>query len=556
MHGAANPNFREIEIKLLLKRQDVARLKRHPLLWAAFEKAGEPARQDSVYFDDRRQTLRREGLTLRVRHIGERRIQTIKAVDGHTIDRGEWKTEIAGNRPELSAAAGTALAPVLAKLSHSLEPMFETRVSRIEFPLQYGNSEIVVALDEGEIDTGEAKAPISEFELELKQGKARDLFRLAQQINATIPLELSYVTKSLRGYALLDASALDAVKAGGVGLKAGMARAQAFRIIAHDCLRHMAENRAGVARGETDALHQVRIAIRRLRTTMTLFRDVVSGEGAQTLRTQLRWLRDLTGPARDLDVFLGEVVAPLRARLPKDRALGRFHRHVKQRRTAAYRAARAAILSAQFRSFVLQTAGWVEDGDWRSEADALTRTRQDAPVELHAGTQLSVLHKKVRKHGKDLRNVDDEARHRLRIHAKKLRYACEFFAGLAASKKARKRANELIASLRQLQDKLGGLNDIAVRQSLSAELAGEIAPRKGDRQSRQDREAIQALIAGHQNANIDRLLDEAAEAYAAFRKVKPFWKVKARKSVAPVPAVKTKAAASAAVPEEPQRQAA
>jgi triphosphatase len=554
MHGAGDPNFREIEIKLLLKQPDAARLKKHPLLWAAFEKAGAPVRQDSVYFDERRQTLRQHGLTLRVRHIGERRVQTIKAVDGHAIDRGEWKFDIAGSRPNLSAAAGTALAPVLGKLSEPLEPVFETRVSRIEFPLQYGNSEIIVALDEGEVDTGNAKAPISELELELKQGRAGDLFRLAQQLGAKVPLELSYSTKSARGYALLDSS-LAAAKAGEVKLRTGMSRAEAFRVIAHDCVRHMAENRAGVARGETDGLHQVRIAIRRLRTTMTLFRDVVSGDGAQTLKTQLRWLRDLTGPARDLDVFLGEVLEPLRKQHAKDPVFNRFYRHVKHRRTTAYRAARAAILSAQFRGFVLQTAGWIEDGDWRSKADALTLTRQDAPVEQHAGMQLALLHQKVRKHGKVLKEVDEETRHRLRLHAKKLRYASEFFASLAPSKKDRRRAKELIALLRELQDKLGGLNDVAVRQSLSAELAGEMSG-SGGRQSRQEREAIKALLAQHQEANVERLLDEAAEAYAEFRKITPFWKSSARKRFLSAPAVNGKAAASVAAPEESQRQAA
>jgi triphosphatase len=108
------------------------------------------------------------------------------------------------------------------ELRDPLEPVFETRVSRIEFPLQFGNSEIIVALDEGEVDTGEAKAPISELELELKRGQAGDLFRLAQQLDAKIPLELSYATKSARGYALLDSST-GAAKAGGVRLRAGFA---------------------------------------------------------------------------------------------------------------------------------------------------------------------------------------------------------------------------------------------------------------------------------------------------------------------------------------------
>ncbi|MCC6947682.1 MAG: CHAD domain-containing protein [Bradyrhizobiaceae bacterium] len=544
-------------MKLLVRRQDIARLRRHPVLFAGFGKAGAPVRQDSVYFDDRRQSLRKEGISLRVRHIGERRVQTIKALNGNgsAIERGEWQREVAGSRPDLSATAGTPLAPMLADLRDPLEPVFETRVSRTEIPVQYGNSEILLALDDGEIDTGKARAPICEVELELRRGRRGDLFRLAQELDGKIPLELSYATKSARGYALLDGEAEAIARAEDLDLHAGMTRAEAFRAIAHDCLRHMVENRAGVARGRAEALHQVRIAARRFRTTMTLFRDIVSGRGADEVKAQLRWLREQTGPARDLDVFISEVVEPIRARFSKDRAVASFYRHVRERRAAAYRTARAAILSAQFRRLAVQVAGWIEDGDWRSEADALTRTRQDAPIELYAGEQLALLRRKVRKHGKLLRAMDDAGRHELRIKAKKLRYAAEFFAGLAATKKARKRAKELIAVLRRLQDALGGLNDIAVRKSLAAELAGKIAPGTGRRQSARERLFIMQLIAGHQEANIGRLLDEAEEAYAGFRKVKPFWKTRAGRPLL-VPATAKQPVSAPAVPQEAPRAAA
>ena len=532
MDAAAEGSKRETEIKLLLRRQDVTRLRDHPVLWAGFEKAGAPSQQESVYFDDRRRTLRREGLSLRVRQIGERRIQTIRALNGNAgpIERGEWQVEVAGTRPDLSAAAGTALQPILPKLRNPLEPLFETRIARTEFPMTYGNSEIVVALDEGEIDTGKTSVPICEVELELKQGNRGDLFRLAEQLHGAIPLELSYATKSARGYALLGAPDANFGKAGDVHLQRSVSLADAFRTMAHDCLRHMVENRAGVARREPEALHQMRIAIRRFRTTLSLFRDVVAGPGAETVKAELRWLRDQTGPARDLDVFIGEVMVPLREQHQKEKAVVSLHQHLRRRRLKAYSAAREAVLSSRFRKLAMQTAAWVEDGDWRTNIDALTRARQDASFELYAAERLSAMQRKLRKHGKRLREFDHEGRHRLRVQGKKLRYAAEFAAGLVPGKKARKRAKALIAALKQMQDKLGGLNDIAVRKSLSAEIAGKVGPGAARKQSGRERIFVAGLIAGHQDAHVGRLLDEAAEAFAQFRKVKPFWNTLVRAS--------------------------
>jgi inorganic triphosphatase YgiF len=410
----------------------------------------------------------------------------------------------------------------LSKLRDPLEPVFETRVTRTSFPVQYGNSEIQLALDEGEIDTGEAKEPICELELELKRGAAGDLFGLAQMLDGKIPLQLSYAAKSGRGYALLDGAVSDLVKARDPDLQPGMSCAEVFRLLAHECLRHLVENRAGVIRGEPDALHQVRIATRRFATVLTLFRDLVPGLGAKAVKRQLHWLRDQTGAARDLDVFLVEVVAPLRQQFPRDKAVGEFYRRLRKRRTEAYRTARGAIRSPEFRRLVVEAAGWIESGDWREEADALMRARQDAPIEIYAAQRLSDLRRKVRKRGKAMRKLNERSRHKLRVHGKKLRYAAEFFMSLAGSKKDRKRARELIDVMQRLQDKLGGLNDIAVRRSLSAEVAG--APSKGRRQNGHDRNFVVGLVAGHQEARAEGLLREAEEAIADFHKVKPFWK--------------------------------
>jgi inorganic triphosphatase YgiF len=518
----------EIEIKLLVRPSDVARLKNHAFLWAGFEQAGAPTRQSSVYFDDRRRTLFKRHLALRVRHSGERRVQTLKAMNGFDafgIARAEWEHDLPDGRPNLTFLSLTPVGPLLARrLRDPLEPVFESRVERTSFSLQFGQSEIVVSLDNGEIDTGKSTAPICELELELAHGSPNDLFRLAEQIDHSIPLELSYLSKSQRGYALMEGTGVDLTRSAPVRLTAGMSRADAFRAIAHECLRHALANRAGVARGDATALHQLRISTRRLRTAMALFRDVVHGPGADAVKAQLKWLRAETGPARDLDVFISEVMTPLRKQHPKERAVTSLYQHLRRRRLKAYRQARAAAASPQFRKAIFQIGGWIDDGDWRTNSDELTRARQDAPVDLYASERLALLHRKVRRKGRHLRELDETLRHRLRVQTKNLRYAAEFFASLAPTKKAAKRARELAGAAKDLQDALGALNDIAVRKSLSAEIAGKVAPGSAGKEPGRSRIFVAGLVAGHQEAHVGRLLDCAAKAYDDLRAVKPFWK--------------------------------
>ena len=518
---------REIEVKLRLRREHVPRLRRHPLLSQGFKLSGKRQRQDSVYFDDRHRTLQKKGLSLRVRQIGERRIQTIKTANGHAgpIERGEWETAVTASRPDLAAAKGTPLERVLAKLRDPLEPLFETRVSRTAFPVQFGNSDITFTLDQGKIDTGKSTAPICELELELKNGSASDLFQLARRLDEKIPLELSYQTKSARGYSLLDESAADVGKAQEVFLRPGMSCADTFRAIAHECLRHMMQNREGIVQGNAEALHQMRIAVRRLRSTMTFFGDIVSSAGADDMKARFQWLRDLTGPARDFDVFVKETLAPLRAEFPKDRAVARFYRQAIRQQAKANGAIRKAVQSAEFRKLVVQTAGWIEGGDWRTGADALMRARQDAPIQYYAADQLSTLRRKVRKQGKFLSELDDRRLHRLRVRTKKLRYAAEFFSGLASSKKGRRQAREFIESLRALQDKLGILNDLAVHRTLSLQIARNAGSPSGLRAPNEHGMLlVPDMIAHRQDVSVERLLEEATEAFSEFRGVKRFWK--------------------------------
>src|ERR1044071_9612979 len=104
---------KEVEIKLELPGE----LKKLPLS----NNDNDPARSEdltSVYFDTDRLKLRKHGLTLRVRRIGDHYVQTIKASDGELFERGEWETEISGDHPDLDAARGTALQPFIDENFH------------------------------------------------------------------------------------------------------------------------------------------------------------------------------------------------------------------------------------------------------------------------------------------------------------------------------------------------------------------------------------------------------------------------------------------------------
>jgi inorganic triphosphatase YgiF len=159
----------------------------------------------SVYFDTDKLDLRKHGLTLRVRRNGKQRLQTVKAGDGQAVTtRGEWERAVRSDQPDFKAVRGTPAEKILQKkkIRSTIKPIFETRVTRTTCPVKLGRSLIEVAFDQGEIDTRQESAPLSEVELGLKRGKAADLFQLAKTIAHKAPLELVLVSKAERGYRL------------------------------------------------------------------------------------------------------------------------------------------------------------------------------------------------------------------------------------------------------------------------------------------------------------------------------------------------------------------
>src|SRR5215813_8110857 len=231
----------------------------------------------SVYFDTPKQKLRKHGVMLRVRRIGERYIQTIKAGgNGSLFDRDEWEAEIAGPEPDLDLAAGTALEPLIGrKLRRKLRPVFETRVSRTVYPIADKQREIELTVDRGKIDAGDRSVPLCELELELARGDQTELFRIARELAGVLPAQLAFKSKAERGYALIEQAQDAPVKSARVHLAPGMNTRTAFAAIARACLKQTVGNEPALLKGNPEAVHQMRIGVRRLRAAISLHGELL-----------------------------------------------------------------------------------------------------------------------------------------------------------------------------------------------------------------------------------------------------------------------------------------
>lgn len=441
----------EVELKLELTPEAADEIAASGLL------AGDPetVQQKSIYFDTPDRDLAKGGFSLRIRQSDGRRVQTIKA-DGASaaglFARSEWERPLEDDTPILD---DTTPFPALPDgPANAIAPIFEVKIERRIWMIGERDMTIELVLDRGEVVAGERLVPICEIELELKGGDPAGLFALARRIDAIVPVRLGVRTKAERGYALLG-PAETMVKAEPVGLASDMTAAQAFRRIVQSCVRQFRLNEALLMTGrDPEALHQARVALRRLRSALSIFKPMIGDAGAD-LREGLRGLASAFGDARNLDVLLERArPGPLQDRLAVARE-------------AAYDRAGDALSSPHARRLMLDLAEWTTSDDWLDSAGSKVGTQ---PARAFAAVALSRFRRKVKKDGRDLADVDDRARHEVRKDAKKLRYAAEFFASLFERNHERRRYKRFVAALEALQDRLGALNDLATAPGVLEEL--------------------------------------------------------------------------------------
>jgi inorganic triphosphatase YgiF len=466
----------------------------------------------AIYFDTEDLALHNSGITLRIRHAGDRYTQTIKHSAGRAsgfFDRAEWACPVEGFSPDFSAARKTHLKEFSdPNLSQSLRPAFTVETRRTPFDIP-GESRMAFTIDRGEIIAGGRRQKFCEIEIESLDGHVGGLFRTARALSRIAPVQPGIQSKSGRGYGLLQEGGR-VFRAHDVALSRNMPCEDAFRLIARDCLHQLAANGPGTQEGTPEALHQMRVGLRRLRACISLFSGMLDDVETAGIKEGLRWLGRSLGAARDVDVLIDET-------LQRDFAMGggaipeSLQLRLEAGRKRAHAAVQKALQSARFRRLMLDTVSWLECGAWRDTENKAAKARRAQPVKKHAAAELHRRHRKLTKRAADLKKLSPEERHKFRIGAKKLRYGVEFFGGIFTGHKHARRRSALLGALKDLQNALGSLNDIATREQLLSQFSKEISP------------AFRSMLTAATEIRAAKLLDEGAAAAQAILEAKPFW---------------------------------
>lgn len=510
-----DPSMTEIELKLRVPREALRRLSGHPLL-----RGRAPAlvkKLHTIYFDTPAFDLQRHGAALRVRRDGRRWVQTVKG--GGTVRSGmhqrwEIETEVPGPIPDCARITDGRLAEIFASpgLREQLEPVFITEFSRRIRLIDLEDAVVEASIDSGEIRAGSAAEPLTELELELKSGPPWRLFEFGRKLVDTAPLQVENRSKAERGYALARGEKPAPVKSTTAVLGPDMTVSKAFVAITWATLHHLQCNEQGVLEGaDPEYLHQMRVALRRLRSAISVFAPALPKEATGPLVVELRWLGSALGPARDWDVFMTETLPPIREQFTQHAALTEFARRCGRLRRAAVRKAQRAVGSRRYQQLMLRLAAWIATEEWFERADEPARAALGNPVAEFAGTVLETRYAGVRSRGRRLKRRSAAELHRLRIAVKKLRYAGDFFSTLFDAK----RVQSMLSHLARLQTILGAMNDAAT-------IAKLVCTEVGTKPGRALSEA-RGIVLGWSHGRALTLRREMRTAWKAFRAAEKFW---------------------------------
>ena len=244
-----------------------------------------------------------------------------------------------------------------------------------------------------------------------------------------------------------------------------MACDTAFRVIARRYIGDLTANHGATCKGDPDALHQMRIALTRLRTIIWFFSPMVTDSQRTKIRDELRWLNAHLGAARDLDVAIERLQATNKKQ-PQDEP---YYRAWNDKRANNHRVLARALQSIRYRRLMEDTSGWIENGPWSVKRGKQAAKERAVPVAEYSAEKLARRLEKLLKKSRHLLKMDAEKRHRLRLSNKKLSYSIEAFEDLFSDKRfARLQAG--LKPLRKAQRSLGQLNDDERGRALAATL--------------------------------------------------------------------------------------
>ncbi|MEJ0069375.1 MAG: CHAD domain-containing protein [Pseudomonadota bacterium] len=282
--------------------------------------------------------------------------------------------------------------------------------------------------------------------------------------------------------------------------------ANAFDRLLRQILAHWQVNQAAALAGQDEGIHQLRVAIRHMKTLFYLFRPYIAATDYEVVRNALTRFGKTLGGARDWDVF-GDLLlanaATYRSTQDASREAAVLARPIRNR---SHRQVVDMIKAPFYSSFLAHMRQRLDERRWlgKLKGEQAGRFSDASPILLDR--QL----RGVRQSGRHIAGLSAERRHDLRKKMKKLGYSVEFVAGIHGEHGARRYAKRISRVL----DVLGDLNDLAMADSRLAEASGS-----GSNANRSAR-----LLRKRWRRQRAKRLDLLPGVWGRFKKAERFWR--------------------------------
>ena len=465
---------RELELKFELDAETFEKFRTKPVLRKLTRGRAASKTLHSVYFDTDDHALHAAGIALRVRHIGAKRIQTVKAksvIIGGLSNPVEAECDIGRDRPVIEEIPDIALRERVRDIigERTVEPVCATEMRRTTRMLESAGGTIAeLALDRGEVRAGDRTAELCEVELELVSGDALGLLDLVQDLFDSETLHLSNISKAQRGYLLAADKTPDFSQplfSDAVSLSKKQSGDEALGDILSNAAEQISHNFRVVRTVDApEGAHQLRVGLRRLRSILRVIRALGDNELADSLNNDARDLGSIIGKLRDADVMLADIVEPVRGHHTADRPMDRIVTILETQREQDRTYVRSHLTDHRWTLFQIRLALFIQACLWRAGAKAKQQKMLDKSCRAMASDALTKIWNKAEKLGNRIETLTIDERHELRKDLKKLRYQVEFFSSLYPKGPL----GTFLKELKAAQDIFGYLNDVATAEGLPA----------------------------------------------------------------------------------------
>ncbi len=469
----------ETELKLSFSAKDLPILLEHTLI----SQPGKRQKLFNVYYDTPELLLMKGGTAVRERKILRKTLLTVKLAShsmGGLHQRLEWEAPTTPGQFDFQTLIDDPeLAEKMTMLAPQLVPIFTTDFVRRSWIVEFRGSKIEVAIDLGKIVTKRLdgllyEQEISEVELELVEGNPVNLFGLARVLSRRVRLHPSNRSKAEVGYRLYQNIAISPTKPADLLIDPKADPLDTFQHICFECLHHLQMNDAGILLdNDKEYIHQVRVAMRRIRSAIKLFSPVLPMTFVGNWNVIWRDLANALGDARNWDVFNEELLPLLKETFGNHPDILALEKFAISHRSSGHDSAIASFGSRNYSVKVISFAEAIMSlkthPEIKNRQKMILESQSTAePIRPENTEQFAIrlLKRRHRRFQREIavKNRTLEESHQLRLYLKKLRYSFEFFIELFPKKKM----NRYTKTLSRAQELLGKMNDLATAEILLA----------------------------------------------------------------------------------------